>query len=121
MPCFGIPVILHLQLPNQLPSTGADIRLRFRRVPEHSYVAHARLSSPPHPPVELGTSYIYGRGAGSNAQEQISIHVGLDAAVAIAAGDRAHVLEIEIEELSGAPVRDASVLEMVDWELVARP
>jgi hypothetical protein len=31
------------------------------------------------------------------------------------------VLKIDIEELSGTPVRASSVLEVLDWELVPRP
>lgn len=68
------------------------------------------------PPVALGTSYLYGRGEGSNAKEQAWVHVRIDAATAAARGAAPARLTVAIEDLDGRPLDDPD-LELVEHEL----
>jgi hypothetical protein len=107
-------LILQVPLPHPLPATGAQVKLRFQRVPVHSYVVRPILDGAPQ--AALDTAYLYGRGEGSTAREQAWVNVRLPPAAVTALAGRPSTLSLAIESLDGRQV-DASDLQLVDHEL----
>jgi len=94
--------------------------VRFRRVPARSCrvrVALTDLSGGARTP--LRDAYIYGRGAGSEAREQVNVIAPLDPAVIANRKAEQDTLSLEILELDGKPVTEPAFLELLDHE--ARP
>ena len=108
-------MILQVPLPHPLPASGAQVKLRFQRVPVHSYVVRPILDAAPQLP--LDTVYLYGRGQGSTAREQAYVNVRLAPAAVAALAGRPSTLSLGIESLDGKPV-DAGDLQLIDHELV---
>lgn len=109
-------MILQVPLPHPLPASGAQVKLRFQRVPLHSYVVRPTLDGASH--VALDPAYLYGRGEGSTAREQAWVNVRLAPAAVAALAGRPGTLTLAVESLDGRPV-DASDLQLVDHELRA--
>lgn len=109
-------MILQVPLPHPLPASGAQVKLRFQRVPLRSYVVRPSLDGAPH--VALDTAYLYGRGEGSTAREQAWINVRLAPAAVAALAGRPGTLDLAIESLDGQPV-DAGDLQLAGHELRA--
>jgi hypothetical protein len=107
-------LILQVPLPHPLPASGAQVKLRFQRVPLRSYVVQPTLDGAPH--VALDTAYLYGRGEGSTAKEQAWVNVRLAPAAVAALAGRPGTLKLAIESLDGKPA-DAGDLQLLDHEL----
>ena len=107
-------MLLQVPLP-PLPPTGTQVALRFRRVPPRSCVVRASLDGTP--PSPLHTSYLYGRGEGSQAQEQAWVHVRIDPATVAAHGPGPAQLTLLVEGLDGHDIDEPGFLELVAAEL----
>lgn len=87
---------MKFQVPARAAATG-ELRLRFRRIPVQSCVVKVYRGH-----TLLASGHIYGRGEGSNAQEQIVLPLRF-APGSVAANE---TLSLEASTLPGTPLGD---------------